>query len=130
MSIPGGPGLAGAIAPRYPAARARRRNGKNMDTVEITAGPEATHVVLGATMEISMAQALYRKLTPRLEQSHALVMDASQVQRIDTAALQTLAYFCRCAHERGIPFRWHAISPALQQAAQTLGLSSFLFRNA
>lgn len=101
-----------------------------MDTVEITEGPEATHVVLGATMEISMAQALYRQLSPRLAQSNALVMDASQVQRIDTAALQTLAYFCRCAHERGIPFHWHAISPALQQAAQTLGLTSFLFKNA
>ena len=101
-----------------------------MDTVEITTGPEATHVVLGATMEISMAQALYRQLTPRLEQSNALMMDASQVQRLDTAALQTLAYFCRCARERGIPFHWHAISPALQQAAQTLGLSAVLFKNA
>lgn len=101
-----------------------------MDTVQITEGPEATHVVLGASMEISMAQTLYRQLTPRLAQAHALVMDASQVQRIDTAALQTLAYFCRCARERGIPFHWHAISPALQQAAQTLGLSSFLFKNA
>ena len=101
-----------------------------MDTVEITERPEATHVVLGATMEISMAQDLYRQLSPRLEESNALVMDAGQVQRIDTAALQTLAYFCRCAHERGIPFHWHAISPALQQAALTLGLTSFLFKNA
>ena len=100
-----------------------------MDTVEITEGPEATRVVLGATMEISMVQALYRQLTPCLEQSNALVMDASQVQRIDTAALQTLAYFCRCAHERGIPFHWHAISPALQQATQTLGLTAILFEN-
>lgn len=105
-------------------------NGKNMDTVEITEGLEATRVVLGATMEITMAQALYRQLTPRLQKCHALVMDGSQVQRIDTAALQTLAYFCRCAHERGIPFQWNAISQALQQAAQTLGLSSFLFKNA
>lgn len=101
-----------------------------MDTVEIIEGPEATQVVLSATMEISMAKTLYRQLTPRLEDSNALVIDASQVQRIDTAALQTLAYFCRCAHERGIPFRWHAISPALQQAAQSLGLSSFLFKDA
>lgn len=118
---------------RQSATVSRRKGaqvyGKNMDTIEITEGPEATRVVLGAAMEISMAQALYRQLTPHLQQAQALVMDASQVQRIDTAALQTLAYFCRCAQERGIPFHWHAISPALQQAAQTLGLSSFLFKD-
>ena len=101
-----------------------------MDTVKIVEGPEATHVVLGETMEISMAQSLYRQLSPCLEKSNPLVVDASQVQRIDTAALQTLAYFSRCAHERSIPFRWHAISPALQQAAQALGLSPFLFKDA
>lgn len=95
----------------------------------ITEGPEATHVVLGATMEISMAQDLYRQLTPRLDQSNTLVIDASQVQRVDTAALQTLAYFCRCARERGIPCQWRAVSPALQQAAQSLGLTRFLFES-
>lgn len=103
---------------------------KNMGTVEITEGPEATHVVLGASMEISMAKALYRQLTPCLAQSRALAMDASQVQRIDTAVLQALAYFCRCAHERGVPCQWRAVSPAMQQAAHTLGLAHFLFENA
>lgn len=111
-----------------------------MDRVEITEGPGATYVVLGATMEISMAQDLYRQLSPRLVTSansvrdhagaNALVVDASQVQRVDTAALQTLAYFYRCAHERGIAFQWRAVSPALRQAAHSLGLTAFLFANA
>ena len=112
------------------AARARAGESRDMDTVQITEGPEVTHVVLGATMEISMAQALYRQLTPCLAQASALVVDASQVQRVDTAALQTLAYFYRCARERGIPFQWRAVSPALQQAVHSLGLAPFLFENA
>lgn len=101
-----------------------------MDTIEITEGSAATQVVLGATMEIAMAQVLYRQLTPLLARSTALVLDAGQVLRIDTAALQTLAYFCRCARERGIPCQWRAISPALRQAAQSLGLTPFLFESA
>lgn len=98
-----------------------------MDTIEITESSDTTQVVLSATMEIAMAQVLYRQLTPLLAHSKALVLDASQVQRIDTAALQTLAYFCRCARERGIQCQWRAISPALRQAAQSLGLTPFLF---
>ena len=98
-----------------------------MDTTQITEGPTATQVVLGANMEIAMAQILYQQLTPLLTHSTALVLDAHHVQRIDTAILQTLVCFHRSALARAIPFQWCAVSPALEQAAQQLGLDRVLF---
>jgi anti-anti-sigma regulatory factor len=98
-----------------------------MDTVQITEGPEATLVELRAGMEIAMINTLYQKLTPVLAQTTALVLDASQVLHVDTAALQTLVCFCRSAHARDIPIQWRAVSPVVQQAAQRSGLDMLLF---
>ena len=71
-----------------------------MDTTQITEGPAATQVMLGASMEIAMAQILYQQLTPLLTHSTALVVDAHQVLRVDTAILQTLVCFRRSALAR------------------------------
>lgn len=101
-----------------------------MDTVQITEGPDATLVVLGAGMEITMVRALHRQLTPLLAQMTALVLDASRLLRVDTAALQTLACLCRSVRERGIPLQWRAVSPVVRQAAQQSGLDQLLFGQA
>ena len=53
-----------------------------------------------------------------------LALDAGQVEQVDTAAMQVLAGFCRHLHEQGAPMRWHAVSPAVQEAAHLLGLDS------
>lgn len=100
-----------------------------MDTVQVIAGSEATLVELGSAMEIATIQAAYPLLTAALAQAspNPLVLDASQLRRVDAAALQMLASLCRRAHERGIPLQWRAVHPAVRQAAQLSGLEQHLF---
>ena len=102
-----------------------------MDTVQVIAGSEATLVQLGSAMEIATIQASYPLLTSALAQAQAspnpLVLDASQLRRVDAAALQMLASLCRRAHENGISLQWRAVHPAVRQAAQQSGLEQHLF---
>lgn len=97
-----------------------------MDTVQVTAGSEATLVELGTGMEIAMLQALHQQLSPALTRTTALVLDAGQLLRIDTASLQLLACLCRSARERAIQIQWRAVNPVMRQAAQQSGLDHLL----
>ncbi len=68
------------------------------------------------------AEALKATLAPLLEQPQDVVIDASAVQRIDTATLQLLVAFVvtRAAAQRAV--RWRAPSEALVSSAARLGL--------
>ncbi len=78
------------------------------------------------SLDISIIQELYNQLYQALETQHGVVIDAAQVQRADTAALQVLHAFVREAKIRGIDVRWQHPSPALQKAAQLLDLGGHL----
>jgi phospholipid transport system transporter-binding protein len=53
-------------------------------------------------------------------------LDASGVERVDTAALQLLVAFHRDAQARGSQVAWAGVSTPLQNAAQQLGLTKTL----
>ena len=53
-------------------------------------------------------------------------IDASAVQRIDTAALQLLAAFVRDLRADGRVVEWTECSTALRRAADSLGLADAL----
>ena len=53
-------------------------------------------------------------------------LDATAVERIDTAALQLLAAFHRDAHARGKTIAWFGVSTPLREAAERLGLTQAL----
>lgn len=79
-----------------------------------------------AYVDITTVGELHARLNTLLAIKQAISIDVSKVERIDTAALQTLSAFIKAAHENSIPFTWHEPSQAFCNAAKLLGLTSVL----
>jgi len=101
----------------------------NMDPVQIEQTADTTHVTLAAVFGVPDARLLYDKLGAALSSATSLVVDGGRVERVDAAAMQILAIFCRTARERGLALAWQNPSAGLQQAARMLGLQSMLEMN-
>jgi len=98
-------------APRRKAASTRK-----------TASP----IALPAECAIASAPQLRSGLLKRLTDARTVQIDASGVQRIDTASLQVLAAFSRDRRAGGLPLEWLGVPPCLTQAASTLDLTDAL----
>lgn len=101
----------------------------SMDPVQVEHIADTTHVTLEAVLGVADARLLYDKLGATLTGAASIVMDGGRVERIDTAAMQVLANFCRAARERGQALVWQNPSTSLQQAAHALGLEAMLEMN-
>ncbi len=101
----------------------------SMDPVQIEQTADTTHVTLEAVFGVTDARLLYDKLGAALAGTFPIVMDAGRVERVDAAAMQILANFCRTARERGLALAWRNPSASLQQAARILGLRDLLEMN-
>ena len=66
------------------------------------------------------------QLAEYLAESGTVHIDASGVERIDTAILQLLAAFVRDLSADTRAVEWSGCSPALRRAAESLGLVSAL----
>ncbi len=77
-------------------------------------------------MNIAHAAEMQGELLAMLDKGGAVVMDASRVERIDTAMLQLLCAFCEDARGKGIKFEWQAPSEYLIDSARRLDLSECL----
>jgi len=88
--------------------------------------PEATVICCEASLDITGV----RDLADRLQQARAagrpLVLDGTQVERADTAALQLLCALFQDAEADHWDVQWHQPSVALQNAAQLLNVSAHL----
>jgi len=84
-----------------------------------------TQLVLESVLDVSHARPLYAQFERALARAAPIVLDAGQVERIDTAAMQVLSVFQQSAHERGIALRWSGASHAIEQADRLLGLGLF-----
>lgn len=98
-----------------------------MEPVRIFQQNGKIHLFFDTLLSVAQARALHAQLGQVLAQPNSLVLDglvldAGQVEQVDTAAMQVLAGFCRQLQELGVPMRWHAVSPAMQQAGHLLGL--------
>lgn len=82
-------------------------------------------LLLPAQLTIGDAEAFHDSLMPLLEQSAALI-DASQVDRIDTAAFQQLLALKNSLAASDIPIQWVALSERFVQSAKQLGLDEVL----
>ena len=76
-----------------------------MNGVQVVQQTGETQLVFEPVLDIAGARHLYSKLDGALADAKTLVLDASRVQRIDTAALQLLAVFCRASREAGLSLR-------------------------
>jgi phospholipid transport system transporter-binding protein len=70
--------------------------------------------------------AFQAELAERLDDSGVVQIDASAVERIDTAGLQLLAAFVRDLRTDARLVEWTDCSAALRRAAHSLGLTSAL----
>lgn len=83
-------------------------------------------VELPSNLTIATADALHEQLEPLLNGGEDVVLNASSVQRADTAGLQTLLAFARAMEARSAVMTWSAPSKILVDAAEQLGLKQFL----
>lgn len=83
-------------------------------------------VTLPAECMIASADELKSSLLKLLPKKAAVTIDATAVQRIDTAGLQVLAAFVRERQSAGLPFTWKGVGEALNEAAQLLDLGRTL----
>ena len=77
-------------------------------------------------LDISGVAELRAQLLAALELGESFCVDASAVERIDTAALQVFTAFFQDAASRQMSVQWQSPSAALCRAAGLLGLSSLL----
>jgi phospholipid transport system transporter-binding protein len=75
---------------------------------------------------IRTVTSLQAELAVRLDESGAVQIDGSAVDRVDTAALQLLAVFVRDLRAEARAVEWVGCSAGLRKAANGLGLSSAL----
>jgi anti-anti-sigma regulatory factor len=86
----------------------------------------ATMICCDACLDISGARDFYNRLQTAMEARQPVVLDATQIERIDTAALQILCAFFRDAEVNGLLVQWRHPSPALCNAARLLDVEGRL----
>ena len=88
--------------------------------------PHTTLIYCTPELDISGAQDLYQTLQAALRAQCPVILDATRVERIDTAVLQMLCAFVRDAQANGMVVQWRQPSPALQNAARLLNVRACL----
>lgn len=78
------------------------------------------------SMDISMVANFRSQFIQALESGQPVVLDASQVERADTAALQLLSAFFHDANAQQQSVEWKSPSEILCRSADLLGLSQLL----
>lgn len=81
---------------------------------------------LPAELGIEAATELHRELVAHVEDPAPVVLEAEEVARIHTAALQLFCLFCRDRRDQGRVTDWRAPSNALRAAAALLGVTTLL----
>ncbi len=87
---------------------------------------EETRVTLDGALDVSAAKQLRERLSTALDAGCPVVVDASAVDRVDTAALQVLISFSRDAERQEMAVRWADPSDSLCDTAAFLDVSRFL----
>jgi phospholipid transport system transporter-binding protein len=93
------------------------KSGSQVDLQEIECG-EVVSIATMAEFHPLLMQALATKQT--------VVLNASHLERVDTAALQVLSAFVQDAKSQQQDVQWKEPSESLRQAAELLGLSVLL----
>ena len=87
---------------------------------------EQSSAVVLTSPTIRTITALQSELAERLDESGGVQIDATAVDRVDTAGLQLLAAFVRDLRAESRQVEWVGCSDALNKAAQALGLHAAL----
>lgn len=90
------------------------------------AAPRPATVKLDAECTLIQASGLHSRLSGVLSRPAAVILDASETRRIDTANLQLLAAFVRDRRNNGLVTSWKGVPAALADAARITGLQMLL----
>lgn len=85
-----------------------------------------SHLKLPDEISITNISEWKSKLTVFLEQTPPLTLDASELVRVDTAAIQMFAAFAIKAKTAEIDFVWENPSDTFKTTAKQLGMSDYL----
>lgn len=83
-------------------------------------------LALDADCTLAEADSLKAALLGLIDEAATVTLDASAIQRIDTAALQLLAAFVRDRRLAGRAVQWRGAQQTLEPAARLLGMSGML----
>ncbi|MGH8170444.1 MAG: STAS domain-containing protein [Steroidobacteraceae bacterium] len=111
---------------RKAAARGKSARARPAAVASVPGAPDDGSVTLPADCTVAGADSLKAELARRLDESGPVTVDASALQRIDTAALQLLAAFVRDRRTAGRAVDWRGGAAALESAAALLGLKDML----
>jgi anti-anti-sigma regulatory factor len=95
-------------------------------TTETAATQHPTVIHCDTCLDISGVREFHGKLRHALEAQQPVVLNAAQVERIDTAVLQTLCAFFQDARAHGMVVQWQQPSLAVLHAARLLNVSACL----
>ncbi len=87
---------------------------------------ETPQVELKGSLDISGVIELQSNLRQSLQGQRAILIEATHVERADTAVLQLLCAFFREAEEQSVEIDWSGASDALCSAARQIGLEECL----
>ena len=87
---------------------------------------KASVVRLSRVLRIADVAALHTRLEPRVHAKGELIIDASDVEALDTAVLQLLSVFMIERRSQNAKLTWQAPSEAFRKGAGLLGLESHL----
>ena len=85
-----------------------------------------TPIRLGSDLGVENAQALHAQLSSHLDDKEPVVLDAAEIERVHTAALQLFCLFCRDRRAAGREVEFLRPSEALRNAAALLGATTLL----
>jgi ABC-type transporter Mla MlaB component len=91
-----------------------------------TGAPAQTTIVFDGSLDIAAADMLREQLMQALTGHQPVVLDAVNVGRVDTAALQVLTAFIKDAGAQNLDVQWKEPTQALRNAAHLLGLHDSL----
>lgn len=113
------------IAGRPPVRRPGRAGRASLGRTA-RAGAAAGRLVLGEECTLAEAERLKRSLGRLLAEPRPVRLEVAALRRIDTAGLQLLATFVRDRRTAGRLTEWRGRAPALDAAADVLGLRGML----
>lgn len=85
-----------------------------------------SELILEETIDITVINNFYTDLKSLLTGSASITIDAQNVKRVDTSALQLLCSWYQEALNKGATVNWKNTEGVFYQSAKLLGVSKFL----
>ncbi len=79
-------------------------------------------LALGSEITIRNLQPIYESLSKSLQSPQALTINASELNKLDTAGAQLLYLFTQTCNERSLVVHWQGASPKLAENLKELGI--------